>query len=385
MYPTGSGWSQTQTASANYKDHAASSPGKPLQPDRDLIMKTGSALQTDESRDLYRVAITIPSPVMQAEKGEGLPVVTQEPLKGPRKSKRPRAPVANIGPVATQEPLKGPRKHRQPKAPIAIMGPDAFPIDKAKINAKRDRSASPSISHGKPRATAQGLPDDLSKPPSARDLGNSQVLGSQKGISTNVRTKTKRSRSDLITFDPTAHNPIYFDSIIYRQSRLRPPPGIKLFSRIVQKGLPLYKGKQVFLPVNPAIHRLHNQSQHWYKRKCEEIRRRPRRKAWFGKFMARKRWLLAEASKVEGNSQNPENAENVPPFKPPEPRAAKKVLDFGDVPEEELPDYVRSNPAWLKACAWFRECEAMAAVRKRHVDKSTKEAERFFQQLCGGN
>ena len=319
-------------------------------------MKTGSALQTDESRDLYRVAITIPSPVMQAEKGEGLPVVTQEPLKGPR-------------------------KHRQPKAPIAIMGP----IDKAKINAKRDRSASPSIPHGKPRATAQGLPDDLSKPPSARDLGNSQVLGSQKGISTNVRTKTKRSRSDLITFDPTAHNPIYFDSIIYRQSRLRPPPGIKLFSRIVKKGLPLYKGKQVFLPVNPAIHRLHNRSQHWYKRKCEAIRRRPRRKAWFGKFMARKRWLLAEASKVEGNSQNPENAENVPPFKPPEPRAAKKVLDFGDVPEEELPDYVRSNPAWLKACAWFRECEAMAAVRKRHVDKSTKEAERFFQQLCGGN
>jgi hypothetical protein len=101
--------------------------------------------------------------------------------------------------------------------------------------------------------------------------------------------------------------------------------------------------------------------------------------------MARKRWLLAEARKVEGDSQNTECAENVPPFKPPEPRAAKKVLDFGDVPEEELPDYVRSNPAWLKACAWFRECEEMAAVRKRHVDKSTKEAERFFQELCGGN
>ncbi|KAH7193558.1 uncharacterized protein B0J16DRAFT_381429 [Fusarium flagelliforme] len=351
-------------------------------------MKTGSALQTDGSRDLYRVAITIQSPVVQAEKGKGLPVVAQEPLKGPRKSKRPRAPVADIGPVATQEPLKGPRKYRQPKAPVAVMGPDTSSIDEAKINAKRDRSASLSISHGKPHATAQGLPDGLSnlpKPPSATELGSSQVFGSQKRISTNVCTKTRRPRPDLITFNPSAHNPIYFDSMIYRQSRLRPPPGIKLYSRIVQKGLPLYKGKQIFLPVNPAIHRLHNRSQHWYKRKCEEIRRRPRRKAWFGKFMARKRWLLAEARKVEGNSQHTECAENVPPFKPPEPRAAKKVLDFGDVPEEELPDYVRSNPAWLKACAWFRECEEMAAVRKRHVDKSTKEAERFFQELCGGN
>ncbi|KAL4725421.1 hypothetical protein ACLX1H_007569 [Fusarium chlamydosporum] len=128
---------------------------------------------------------------------------------------------------------------------------------------------------------------------------------------------------------------------------------------------------------------MHKRSQRWYKQKCEEIKRRPTRKAWFGKVMARKRWLLAEERKLEEKRQEALCIGAAPPYRPPEPRSVKQILDFGDVPEEDLPDYVRSNPAWLKACAWHRECEEKATQHQRQVDKSIQEAERYFKENFG--
>lgn len=188
-----------------------------------------------------------------------------------------------------------------------------------------------------------------------------------------------RQKQLLATFDPIA-----FDSIIYRQSRLRPPPGVSLSSHIVKNGPLLDGGERLYLPVNPAIHKMHKRSQRWYKQKCEEIKRRPTRKAWFGKVMARKRWLLAEERKLEEKRQEALCIGAAPPYRPPEPRSVKQILDFGDVPEEDLPDYVRSNPAWLKACAWHRECEEKATQHQRQVDKSIQEAERYFKENFGG-
>ncbi|QPC77620.1 hypothetical protein HYE68_008372 [Fusarium pseudograminearum] len=116
-----------------------------------------------------------------------------------------------------------------------------------------------------------------------------------------LRTKTGTDKEKpLATFDPVA-----FDSIIYRQSRLRPPPGVRLSSRIVKNGSASHKSERVYLPVNPAIHKMHKRSQHWYKQKCEEIKRRPSRKAWFGKVEARLRWLRAEEERLEQSRQCP--------------------------------------------------------------------------------
>ncbi|KAI6748867.1 hypothetical protein HG531_007814 [Fusarium graminearum] len=174
----------------------------------------------------------------------------------------------------------------------------------------------------------------------------------------------------LATFDPVA-----FDSIIYRQSRLRPPPGVRLSSRIVKNGSASRKSERVYLPVNPAIHKMHKRSQHWHKQKCEEIKRRPSRKAWFGKVEARLRWLRAEEERLEQSRQNAQDDGTMPPFEPPEPRCFKQILDFGDVPEKELPEHVRNDPAWLKACAWLRKCEDQATHQRQQVEGTAGENE----------
>ncbi|CAG1974460.1 unnamed protein product [Fusarium graminearum] len=190
-------------------------------------------------------------------------------------------------------------------------------------------------------------------------------------VNQGLRTKANTDEEKpLPTFDPVA-----FDSIIYRQSRLRPPPGVHLSSRIVENGSVSRRSERAYLLVNPAIHKTHKRSQRWYKQKCEEIKRRPRRKAWFGKVQARLRWARAEKERLEQSRQNAQNDGTTPPFEPPEPRCFKQILDFGDVPEKELPEHVRNDPAWLKACAWLRKCEDQA-THQRQVNKSKKEAQR---------
>ncbi|KAL3608401.1 hypothetical protein FPOAC2_03397 [Fusarium poae] len=191
-----------------------------------------------------------------------------------------------------------------------------------------------------------------------------------------AKRDTDRKKSSA-TFDSVA-----FDSIIYRQSRLRPPPGVILSTRIVKGGSTSRNGDHVYLPVNPAIHNMHKRSQRWYKEKSEEIKRRPSRKAWFGKVEARQRWLRAEEEKLERSRQQAQHDGTMPPFEPPKPRSVRQILDFGDVPEDELPEHVRSNPAWLKTCAWFRMCEEQVAQYQRQIDKSKEEAELFFMNNC---
>ncbi|PNP80760.1 hypothetical protein FNYG_05888 [Fusarium nygamai] len=198
-----------------------------------------------------------------------------------------------------------------------------------------------------------------------------------KPVSLSPRAKAEaRKKRLLVEFDSEA-----FDSLIYRQSSLQPPPHVTVSSRIV-KYHPLYGDqKPLYLPVNPAIHHMHKRSRAWYRKKCDEIRRRPKRKEWFGKVVERQRWLQALEVKNQEKIKQAQQDGTTPPYIPPEPRGVKRILDFGDLPEEELPEYVRSNPAWLKACAWFRECEDKATARQRHVNNKTKETESYFQSL----
>ncbi|KAM0552580.1 hypothetical protein ACHAPJ_007909 [Fusarium lateritium] len=211
------------------------------------------------------------------------------------------------------------------------------------------------------------------------DSSDEEVPQPDKTVLLPFRAKAEARRKRLLArFDSAA-----FDSLIYRQSNLRPPAGVGV-RRTVGKGLASSEGKQLFLPVNPAIHKMHKRSQTWYRKKCEEIRRRPGRKAWFGKVVERRRWIQDEEVKLEKQRQQAQFAGTMPPFKQPQPLGVKRVLDFGDVPEEELPDYVRKNPAWLKACAWHRECQSQAMLHQRRIDRSTEEAHRFFRENFSG-
>ncbi|KAF5567693.1 hypothetical protein FPHYL_3118 [Fusarium phyllophilum] len=262
--------------------------------------------------------------------------------------------------------------------------PDTQTSSKAKLLSTPTKRSAPMTSKGLPvrKQHFQGsLPevsaeiDDEVNMADVSDIDEEAKPAKPVSLSHRAKAEARKKRL-LVEFDSEA-----FDSLIYRQSSLQPPPHVTVSSRIV-KYRPVYGDqKPLYLPVNPAIHHMHKRSRAWYRKKCDEIRRRPKRKEWFGKVVERQRWLQALEAKKQEKIKEAQQDGTTPPYIPPEPRRVKRILDFGDLPEEELPEYVRSNPAWLKACAWFRECEDKATARQRHVNNKTKETESYFQSL----
>lgn len=148
-----------------------------------------------------------------------------------------------------------------------------------------------------------------------------------------------------IAFDSKA-----FDTMIYQQSSIDWQPSLPFPPRRSLKG----KGPR-FLTLNPAIHGMHNRSEHWYANKQREITARKGRKAWFGKPVERMKWLEAQEIALEEERQMAES-NGAPSFrKDPQPKTMQRIVDFGDIPEQDLPEDIRNNPAWLKACAFMRQ------------------------------
>ncbi|KAF4501720.1 hypothetical protein FAGAP_2075 [Fusarium agapanthi] len=262
--------------------------------------------------------------------------------------------------------------------------PETRMSSKAKLLSTSTKRSAPLTSKGPPvrKQHLQGtLPevsaeiDDEVNMADVSDIDEEVKPAKPVPLSSRAKAEARKKRL-LVEFDSEA-----FDSLIYRQSSLQPPPNVAVSSRIV-KYRPVYGDqKPLYLPVNPAIHHMHKRSRAWYRKMCDEIRWRPKRKEWFGKVVERQRWLQALEVKKQEKIKQAQQDGTTPPYIPPEPRGVKRILDFGDLPEEELPEYVRSNPAWLKACAWFRECEDKTTARQRHVNNKTKETESYFQSL----
>ncbi|WAO89599.1 Hypothetical protein NCS54_00699500 [Fusarium falciforme] len=280
-----------------------------------------------------------------------------------------------------------PRKKRKPDSPIQQEGvkvtdaaPPESPLARSKIPSQQANDESLSSRVRSPPAQSIDLNVEDDDEANMADVSESSDDDEDPKPADTVmlpfRAKYEARRKKMLAaFDSAA-----FDACIYRQSDLRPPPGVVIPSRKTRKAKASSEEPRLFLPVNPAIHRMHNRSEDWYKKKCQEIKRRPRRKAWFGKVLERQRWLNAREAKLDEECEQARLAGKDPPFKPPQPRTHKRILDFGDVPEEELPEDVRNNPAWLKACAWHRETMNKALQRQHQVNKTTEETQRFFME-----
>lgn len=133
------------------------------------------------------------------------------------------------------------------------------------------------------------------------------------------------------------------------------------------------------MAINPAIHYPYKRSEEWYKEKALAIQARRGRKAWFGKVIERRRWLRAKEK-----AEDERNAATQKPTRiDPQPWSYDRIIDFGDVPEEELPDDVLQNPAWVKACAWHRENQAKRVFRERAardaIGEAWSQAERIME------
>ncbi|KAH6609636.1 hypothetical protein Trco_002982 [Trichoderma cornu-damae] len=168
-----------------------------------------------------------------------------------------------------------------------------------------------------------------------------------------------------------------FDAMIYRQSTLRPPRGVSVQVPAQSKtplGRVSTRDRRQYLAINPAIHFPYNRPDEWHRDKALEIQARGRRKAWFGKVIERRRWLRAK-EKAEEDKQKAARAPNRKPARiDPQPWSYNRIVDFGDVPPEELPKDVLQNPAWVKACAWHRENQAKRILRDRVARDAQRKA-----------
>ncbi|RFU76482.1 hypothetical protein TARUN_5765 [Trichoderma arundinaceum] len=185
-------------------------------------------------------------------------------------------------------------------------------------------------------------------------------------------TAEKHKKTEARVFDSEA-----FDAMIYRQSSMHPPQGVSVQiparpKTPVQK--PSVEDGRQYLAINPAIHYPYARSEEWYKHKTLEIQARGGRKAWFGKVIERQRWLRAKEKAEEDERNAARLADRIPARKDPQPWSYNRIIDFGDVPPENLPQDVLQNAAWAKACAWHRENQAKRVLRDRAARDANRKA-----------
>lgn len=204
---------------------------------------------------------------------------------------------------------------------------------------------------------------------------SSTYLSTDGGTTTSLNAvfqKTVKSAQ----FDSSA-----FDTAIYKQlGAAHAPAGVT-----VAPHLPNYtprESQRRYIHANPAIHGMHNRPDVWYARKAQEIQDRGGRKFWFGKVAARLRWLKSKRS--ESAKAKPVDENTLPERSDPEPRTYNRPLDFGDVPESQLPEDVQQNEDWLKACAWFRQQQNMREIRLRESKRCEQEANEYYKIISQG-
>lgn len=330
-------------------------------------------------------------------------VTVEKPNQDVEMNKISRPPEPRPSSTATGDIGKSPTKAHNKELPMRKWQPDPCSktnkrdYDKMNKNVTRDTEASSVPDEPRPKefrahkrqrpndtpasiASAAGeLPDDDDDDESnAADISGVESEVESCSIHANNPTAVAKARAYrerlLAQFDSTA-----FDSLIYQQSDLQPPSGVIVSKHVRHKTATSSKDR-IFLPVNPVIHTLHNRSQEWHAKKSQEIEQRPTRKAWVGKVRERQEWFRAREAEQERVYQRAVKDGKTSPYREPKPRGHKQAIDFGDVPEADLPEDVRSNPAWLKACAWFRRSNNIAARRQLEINRSAQEAQRFFME-----
>ncbi|SPN97475.1 uncharacterized protein DNG_00989 [Cephalotrichum gorgonifer] len=164
-----------------------------------------------------------------------------------------------------------------------------------------------------------------------------------------------------------------FDSLIYGQDGTAQLPRGRLFvrtNRAPQQNRPDITAGQsqratpcLYVHMDPRIHWTHKRSEEWHRKKEEEIMFRGTRKENFGKAVERMQAKrLQEALVRQATSAHPARKDS----------EFGRHVDFGDVPESELPDIVKSNPEWLRATAWMRKCRQKSLERQREIERRQK-------------
>ncbi|ROT35519.1 hypothetical protein SODALDRAFT_68927 [Sodiomyces alkalinus F11] len=188
------------------------------------------------------------------------------------------------------------------------------------------------------------------------------------GATSHVSQEAHRLRK-AATFDQAK-----FDAVFYGQELAGPPPsGVTVPPAKQKRAPPPGEDGKLYLNIDPRIHWPRRWTDEWYENKMKEIRARGGRKANWGRAAQRMReQRLGEKaqSQVEADAVAPAQA-STPRLREPEPWMHHRRIDFEDLSEDELPDYVLENPAWARACAWMR---SNAEERRQRAKTSAGEA-----------
>lgn len=160
-----------------------------------------------------------------------------------------------------------------------------------------------------------------------------------------------------------------FDSYFYSQEGASDPPtGVVPKTRTREPASPAVEDRRLYLPVDPRIHWPRDWSEEWYSEKMEEIKARGNRKDNWGKVLKRMRAQRIRAEALAAKEKK-DMAADAPlqRQREPLPRTHRRHADFGDISEERLPWLVRTNPAWLRACAWMRANRGKEAQREQEI------------------
>lgn len=283
--------------------------------------------------------------------------LTNEPDELPAIS--PLHPVYPIGGTVRESP-RGVKPGPISATPIARpkMAPPTFPpqpneTSHVHVAGDTNRNRSSPSQRDPARADLHSAPvqgTHHSKPSS--DLRARSSAGAQEGMSETIQVSTEsraevRRKKRVSQFDSAA-----FDSLIYAQQGVLPPPPGVVLSANGHSDNPEREPR--FLRVNPEIHFRQERSKEWHDWKTEDIEKRPNRKAWFGKVIQRQRWLNEQRRRHHGQRGIAESSGRARWRVDPEPWGHRRPLDFSLVPADELPDDVKENPAWARACARFR-------------------------------
>lgn len=165
-----------------------------------------------------------------------------------------------------------------------------------------------------------------------------------------------------------------FDAAFYSQALAGPPPPGVTVSPTKQKHTPPPgEDSKLYLHIDPRIHWPRRWTDEWYENKMKEIRARGGRKANWGRAAQRMREqrLREEAQSQAGAKVLAEGPPPTSHLREPAPWMYHRRIDFEDMSEDELPDYVLENAAWARACAWMR---SNAEERRRRTKASAGEA-----------
>lgn len=198
------------------------------------------------------------------------------------------------------------------------------------------------------------------------------------------RRQTRRASGH--NHEPKPFDSNAFDGAIYQQSGAAPPPaGVMVTRRTADdhatQGVQQQRG---FVHANPAIHLMHNRPKSWFLRKNAEIRARGNRKRWFGRVGARLRFIRFWKRKEESKRKDALRRGQLPEQIDPQPRTFSRPLDFGLVPESELPEEVLQNSGWKKACAFFRENRRLRDSRRQDLRRCEEETNEYLMMLEQG-